>query len=327
MDDPAIPPDELVPLAAIRQAAERLGPSVRCTPLLPSPALEARTGTAVWLKCESLQVTGSFKARGALNHLLLLDPSVRERGVVTISAGNHALALSWAAAAAEVPATVVMPASASPAKARACADQGAEVVMHGSVHEAFQKARDLERERGLHFVHPFDDPDVVAGQGTVGLEVLDQLPDAATVVVPVGGGGLVAGVAAAVRRLRPGCGVWGVEPEGANAMARSLEEGRAVHLERVDTVADGLAPPMAGEIPFAHVRALVEGIVTVSDEEILDAVCRLADGSHLVVEPAGAAGVAALLSGRIPLEGPVVVVVSGGNVDPRRLAEFLGRST
>lgn len=317
-----------VDLERIRTAHARIEEAVHRTPLLSSTSLgEAFGAPPLWMKCENLQKTGSFKVRGALAHVLDLGEDARERGVVTISAGNHAQALAWAAGAAGVPCTVVMPEGASRMKARASADYGAEVILHGTVFEAFEKARELAEERQLAFVHPFDDPAIVAGQGTVGLEILDDLPEVGTVVVPVGGGGLIAGIATALAHAGRDVRVFGVEPEGAAAMSRSLEAGEAVHLEEVDTVADGLAPPMAGAITYAHVAAYVEDVVTVSDREIVDALREVLTRAKLVVEPAGAAAVAALRSGRIPVRPPVVAVLSGGNVDPEELARLLGDSS
>ena len=273
---------------------------------------------------ESLQKTGSFKVRGALNKVLLAGADAR-CGVVTVSAGNHAQALAWAAACVDVPCTVVMPAGASETKARASAGYGAEVVIADDVHQAFALAESLAADRGMLFTHPFDDADVVAGHGTTGLELAEQAEDLQVVVVPVGGGGLIAGVAAAMKRLRPEIRIYGVEPHGAAAMSESLRLGRPARLERVGSIADGLAPPMAGEITYYHVRDLVEDVVRVSDAEITAAVRALAETAKVVVEPAGAAGVAALLCGRIPDVGggAAGVIVSGGNVDMSLLAEIL----
>ena len=310
--------------AEIRRAGEQIGDVVRPTPLLSSTSLGAAFGAPrLWMKCENLQKTGSFKVRGALNHILDLDEDARSRGVVTISAGNHAQALAWAAATAGVPCTVVMPEDASRLKARASEGYGARVVLHGTVFEAFRRARELAEEEGLTFVHPFDDEAIVAGQGTVGAEILDELPDVGTVVVPVGGGGLIAGIATLLAHEGRDVRVYGVEPEGAAAMARSLEAGEAVHLDEVASVADGLAPPMAGEITYAHVAAYVEDVVTVSDAQIVEALREMLVRTKLVVEPAGVAAVAALRAGRIPVRGPVVAVLSGGNVDPGDLARLL----
>ena len=315
---------ELTSLEAIREAHLRVRSEVHRTPMFSSRRLGDLVGAPLHLKAESLQKTGSFKVRGALNKLCVAEAEARA-GVVTISAGNHAQALAWAASRAGVPCTVVMPAGASPTKARASAGYGAEVIVDGPVHEAFELSQAVARERGMLFTHPFDDPDVIAGHGTAGLELIDQVPDLAAVVVPIGGGGLIAGVAAAVKHLRPEARVFGVEPEGAPAMSESLRLGRPAHLEEVSSIADGLAPPMAGVIPYHHVEAFVEDVVLVSDAEIAAAVREIAASTKLVVEPAGAAAVAALLAGRIPEVGggPVVAILSGGNVDLDRLAGIL----
>jgi threonine dehydratase len=282
-------------------------------------------GIDLFLKCENLQKTGSFKPRGALNKLASLDEAARRRGVVTVSAGNHAQALAWAARATNVRATVVMPQSASQAKADASAGYGAEVIRHGTTFEAFDRAHALAAERGLLFVHPFDDEDVVAGAGTTGLEILEQVSDIDAVVVPIGGGGLIAGIATAVKQLRPSVSVYGVEPRGAAAMRASLDAGRAIRLQNVDTIADGLAAPMAGELTYEIVRRYVDDVVLVTDAEIAAAVRALLSRVKLLAEPAGAAAVAAILESRLPLRAGarVVAMVSGGNVDLERLKELL----
>lgn len=304
-------------------ARARIAGSVHRTPLLRSRTLSDVAGAPLYLKCENLQKTGAFKVRGALHRLLRLSDEERARGVVTVSAGNHAQAVAWAATTAGTHAVVVMPEHASRAKVEASRGYGAEVILHGTAKEAFSRAFELADERGLRFVHPFDDEEVVAGHGSCALEILEDLPDVGTIVVPVGGGGLVSGIAAAAAAVRPGVAVWGVEPEGADAMHRSLEAGEAVHLERVDTVADGLAAPMAGKLNHALVAAHARGVVLVTDIEIVEAMGLLLERTKLLAEPAGAAGLAAVLRGRIPVEGdaPVAVVISGGNVD----LELLGR--
>ena len=305
-------------------ARARISAAVHRTPTVSSRTLSELVGRPVLLKCENLQKTGSFKVRGALNRILHLDDPARERGVVTISAGNHAQAVAWAAARTGISATVVMPAHPSPAKARASEGYGAEVILQGTVLEAFDLSLELAESRGLTFLHAFDDPLIVAGQGTLGLEVMEDVPDAATVVVPIGGGGLISGVALAVANLGPSTRVFGVEPHGACAMRQSLDKGEAVRLDSVDTVADGLGAPMAGELNFEIVRRYVEDVVLVSDAEIQEAMAFILARTKLLAEPAGAAAVAALLAGRIPLaEGPVVAVLSGGNVDLERLPDLL----
>jgi threonine dehydratase len=281
--------------------------------------------SALSLKCESLQKTGSFKVRGALNTVAQLDRESRARGVITVSAGNHAQALAWASRDASVPCTVVMPTIASRAKVEASRGYGAEVVQHGaSSIEAFAHARMLASERKLVFVHPFDDAPIIAGQGTVGLEMLEQASDVEIIVVPVGGGGLISGIAIAIKEQRPNVRIYGVEPTGAAAMRRSLDAGHAVRLDSLKTMADGLAAPMAGELTFEVVRRYVDDIVLVSEEEIVSAMRELLSSAKLLTEGGGAAATAAILSGKIPVEGKrVVSVISGGNVDLALLKEIL----
>jgi threonine dehydratase len=298
---------------------------VHRTPLLSSRTLGERSGTRLFVKAESLQKTGSFKVRGAFNRIRMLSPAEREAGVIAVSAGNHAQALAFAAATEGVACTVVMPASASPSKAAATRAYGGNVVLHGDVFEAFAQMDELRAAHGYTLVHPFDDEGIIAGQGTVGLEILEDLPDVDAVIVPVGGGGLLSGVATAVRALRPAAKVIGVEPEGAAGLGAALREGKVVRLDRISTVADGLAPPMTGERVLEHVRAYVDDVVTVTDAEIREALVAFAERARLVIEPSGAAGLAALLSRRLdlPAGARVVVVASGGNIDSQRLKEVL----
>ncbi len=317
---------QMFDLSDVRAARERIAGRVHVTPTLSSSRLGARAGVTLLLKCENLQKTGSFKARGALNKVSGLDAAARARGVVTFSAGNHAQSLAWAASAAGVPAVVVMPAAASPAKAEASRGYGAEVVLHGANGlEALARAREIETERHLTFVHPFDDPLVAAGAGTSGLELLEQAPDLDVVVVPIGGGGLIAGLLVAIKESNPRIRVYGVEPTGAAAMRRSLDEGRAVQLESVSTIADGLAAPMAGVLNYEVVRRYADDVVLIGDDAIADAVRELLLNTKLLAEPAGAAATAAVLSGVIPVKPGerVAVVLSGGNVDAARLASLL----
>jgi threonine dehydratase len=308
---------------ATADARKRTEQWIHRTPILLQQTLSERAGRPVFLKCEHLQKTGSFKVRGILNHLLQLSPTTKKRGVITISAGNAAQAVAWAASTAGVPSTVVMPAAASPLKAQASREYGAEVILHGDAREAFTLVFALAEERGLHFVHPFDNAQVIEGHATVAMEIVEDVPDVADVVVPCGGGGLVSGVALGMSGVCPSARIWCVEPQGAPAMGRSMAEGHAVHLEHWDTIADGLAAPMAGELNYEVVRDHVEACLTVSDSEIQDAMGVLFDRTKQVVEPAGAAGLAALLNGRIPGTGPVVVVLSGGNVDRARFAQLI----
>ena len=310
-----------LPSALFEAARRRVAPHVHRTPLLSFRTLGAETGADPWLKCENLQKTGSFKVRGALNAVASLDAAERSRGVITISAGNHAQAVAWAARG-RMKSVVVMPERAARSKVEATRGYGAEVVLHGDAAQAFAEARRRSSADGLVFLHPFDAAEVVAGHGSTALEIVEDLAGPATIVVPVGGGGQIAGIAgalAATGRLgRGGWRVFGVEPEGAPAMRRSLDRGRPVQLDGVATIADGLAPPMAGTLNYRYVADFVEDVVLVSDDEILSAMRLLMTRAKLVVEPSGAAAVAALMCGRIPLAAGqrLVAVVTGGNVDP-----------
>lgn len=319
------PAGDLFSLEPFVAARRRIRERIHHTPLFSATLLGRRAGVRLWLKAENLQKTGSFKPRGVLNKLLQLTEEEKARGVVTVSAGNHAQALAWGASAAGIDATVVMPEDAPRTKVDASRSYGASVVLEGSVFDAFDEAERLSEEEGRVFVHPFDDPEIVAGQGTVGLEIVEDAGPLDAVVVPVGGGGLISGVAAAVRLSRPDVRVFGVEPEGAAAMRASLDADEPVRLDRVETLADGLASPMAGELTFRMVQRYVEDVVTIPDAEIAGAVGEVLSWTKLLAEPAGAAGMAALLGDRLPLEADaaVVAVLSGGNVDLSRLKEIL----
>ena len=317
-----------VSLEDIRRAREVIAGRVHRTPLVTSAQLGRRTGTRLFLKAENLQKTGSFKPRGVLNKLHRLTPAEKRRGLITISAGNHAQALAYGAAAEGLRCTVVMPEGASATKVAASRAYGAEVLVGGTMHEAFDRVYELRDARGLTLVHPFDDPLIIAGQGTVGLEILDDLPEADVVLVPIGGGGLISGIAAAIKGGRPSARVIGVEPEGAPTLTEALRAGGPARLASVATIADGLTAPMAGEHTLAHVRALVDDVVLVSEDDLARAVGAVLQFAKLLAEPAGAAGVAALLGGRVavPAEARVVAVLSGGNVDLPRLMQVLSRT-
>ncbi len=315
----------MVSLERIREAREAIVDRVHHTPLLTSNTLGRRTGTRAFLKAECLQRTGSFKARGALNKVRSLTNDEKARGLIAVSAGNHAQAVAFAATEAGIRSTVVMPETAPTSKVEASRRYGAEVVLHGTVFDAFDRCEELRLERGLVFVHPFEDEAVIAGQGTVGLEILDDLPEPDIVVVPVGGGGLISGIATVIKRLRPRTRVVGVEPTGAACVTAALRAGEAVDLDTVQTIADGLATPHTGPIALEHIRALVDEIVLVSDEELTEAIIFALERGKLMLEPAGAAAVAALLAGRIdaPEDACVVAVLSGGNIDLPRLKQML----
>ena len=312
-------------LNRLNEARRRIEGMVHRTPLLHSQTLSARIGAPVWLKCENLQKTGAFKVRGALNRLLTLSDEERARGVSTVSAGNHAQAVAWAATSADVSSTVVMMEHASPTKVRASREYGAEVILHGDASAAFHKVQEVSDERGLTFVHPFDDADVVAGHASCGLEILEDLPETGTIVVPVGGGGLSSSIAAAAALSGTEVDVWGVEPTGAPAMHASFSAGQAVQIDQVNTVADGLGPPMAGAINYEILSQYARGIVLVEDSEIVSAMMVLLERTKLLAEPSGAAGLAALLQGKIEIdqERPVVIVISGGNADLDQLARLV----
>jgi threonine dehydratase len=307
----------------IRKARARIEGLVHVTPVIPSTSLGDELGVRLHLKAELFQKTGSFKPRGVFNKLLSMDRADLSRGLVSLSAGNHAAALAYGATSVGAKATIVMPATALKSKVDATRRYGGEVVQtEGSLLDACLA---LQQERHLTLVHPFDDLAVMAGQGTVGLEILEQVPDLDVVVVPVGGGGLISGIGAAVKRGKPSVRVVGVEPEGADAMSRSLEQGAPAHLDKVDTIADGLAPPFAGEHTFAHVQRFVDEMVRVTDEEILEALRLLIERSKLATEPSGAAGLAALISSKASVTpgSTVVCVISGGNIGPDHLKQLL----
>jgi threonine dehydratase len=318
----------MITIEDVIAARETIAGRLHRTPLVRSTALGARIGVPLYLKLECWQKTGSFKPRGVLTKISALSEAEKARGLVTASAGNHAQALAWAAADVGIPCTVVMPSTAPVAKVAATEGYGATVVLVPDVSTVFTHAQSLAAEQGYTFVPPFDDPAIIAGQGTVGLELLDDLPEVSTVVVPVGGGGLIAGVAIAIKSRHPEVRIIGVEPEGAAAMWRSRQAGHPVRLERVETIADGLSAPFAGELTFQIVQQYVEELVLVTDDQIRSAMALILERCKILAEPAGSAAVAALLSGAITsAAGPVVAIVSGGNVDVGKLAALLQSST
>jgi len=302
----------------LRLARQRVARGARVTPLLPSDLLSGRLGQAVFLKCENLQAGGAFKIRGATNFVAALDDAARARGLITYSSGNHAIALSLAAKRAGVPAVVVMPETAPAIKRERAKALGAELHFRGTTSlERHERARELAEERGLTMVPPFDHPAIVAGQSTCGVEIIEQLPEASAVVVPVGGGGLLAGIALACAYHKRGVRVIGVEPKGAAKMSSSLAAHAPVTLPSVGSIADGLLPSRPGDITFAVAQRYVHEVVTVEDDAIADAARRLLVEERLLVEWSGAVGVAALLSGVLRLPGgPAAIVLSGGNCDP-----------
>jgi threonine dehydratase len=301
----------------VEAAAELLADVVRHTPMWHSRGLADRVGGPVWLKCENLQRTGSFKIRGAYTRIARLTDDERARGVVAASAGNHAQGVALAARLLGCSATVFMPETAPLPKVAATRAYGAEIKLLGqTLTEPLIAAAEYAERTGAVFIHPFEHPDVIAGQGTVGLEVLEQCPDVKTVVVCAGGGGLVAGVAAAVKARRPGVRVVAVQAEAAAAFPGSIVAGRPVALEAMSTMADGIAVAAPGDLTLAHVQGLVDEVRTVTEEDLSRALLFCLERAKLVVEPAGVAAVAAVLADPAAFAPPVVAVVSGGNIDP-----------
>jgi threonine dehydratase len=315
-----------VTLADVDRAHEVVAPVLHRTPLFSSRALSERIGADAFLKAESFQRTGSFKPRGAVYAISTLPKEQRERGIVTMSAGNAAQAIAFAARAAGAKVTVAMPETAPKAKVEATRGYGAEIVFAPDMTGLLSLVEELKGSTGAYFLHPYDDAAMIAGHGTCALEILEDVPDADVVVVGVGGGGLIAGVAVAVAEKRPRARVIGVEPTGAAGMRRALDAGAPVRLERIDTIADGLAAPIAGSLPLEIARQLVADVVVVDDDVIVEGMRFLAARAKLVAEPAGAAATGALLAGRIRVRKGerVVAIVSGGNVDLARMAQLLG---
>jgi threonine dehydratase len=318
----------VVTLEDVQAARERIRDALYLSPCARTETLSRVTRTQAFLKLDNLQMTGAYKERGALNKLLTLGAPERARGLIAASAGNHAQAVAYHAGRLGVAATIVMPETTPIMKVANTRGHGARVVLFGSnFDEAYSEARRMEREEGLTFVHPFDDEAIIAGQGTLGLEVVEQVPGLDAVLVPVGGGGLISGVAVAVKALCPGVKVIGVEAEAIPCMQAALEAGELVTLDAASTLADGIAVKRAGEITFEHVQSLVDAIVTVSEEEIASSILYLLEKEKTVVEGAGAVGVAALMHHKLPkLEGKrVCSVISGGNIDVNVVARVIER--
>ncbi len=315
-------------MSRIEAAARLLAPVIRRTPLVASRVLSERVGADVWLKCENLQRTGSFKPRGAYNRIANLPREARERGVVAASAGNHAQGVAWSASSLGIASTVFMPVGASLPKLMATKAYGAQVRQVGeTIDESLDAALDFADRTGATLIHPFDHPDIVAGQATVGVEIGEQLPQVGTVLVPTGGGGLLAGVAVALRHSAPNVRVIGVQAAEAAAWPDSLAAGRPVRVERMSTMADGIAVGQPGMVPFSEVAQHVSRIVTVDEEALSQALLLCLERAKLIVEPAGAAAVAALMSHapeELDLRGPVCAILSGGNIDPLLLTRVIG---
>jgi threonine dehydratase len=313
-----------VTLDDVRGAHKMLSGIARVTPMEGSRHLSALVGAPVHLKCENLQRTGSFKVRGAYVRIAGLRPEERAAGVVAASAGNHAQGVALAASLLGVRSTVFMPVGAPLPKIAATREYGAEVRLAGAVvDETLRAAIEYAEETGAVFIHPFDHEDIIAGQGTVGLEILEQCPEVRTIVVGIGGGGLAAGIAVAVKALRPDVRIVGVQAAGAAAYPPSLAVGRPLALDAVATMADGIMVGRPGDVPFALIKDLVDDVVTVSEDALSSALLLCLERAKLVVEPAGASPVAALLSAPGDFEGPLVALLSGGNVDPLLMQRIL----
>ena len=317
-------------LAGIEAARERLRGIAQETPMERSRYLSGMLGAEVFLKCENLQRTGAYKIRGAYNMLSKLGPEQRERGVVAASAGNHAQGVAFAATELGMRSTIFMPLGVALPKLQATRDYGASIELRGQDFQSALAAAVEHVERtGATFVPPYDHPDIIEGQGTLGLEILDQVPDAATIVVPIGGGGLAAGLAAAVRARAAQQGrsirIVGVQAERAAAYPASLSAGEPTTIRTEPTIADGIAVARPGALPFEIIRDAVDEIVTVSDDDIARALIVLLERAKLVVEPAGAVATAAIMRGLVRADGPTVAVVSGGNIDPLFMERVIGR--
>lgn len=317
---------EKTSIADVYRAAKQLDGIVKKTELIHSPYFSAACGNEVFLKPENLQNTGSFKLRGAYNKISQLSEDEKSRGVIAASAGNHAQGVAYAAERLGVKAVIAMPATTPIIKVEATRSYGAEVVLYGdSFDDAYARALELQKEHGYVFIHPFDDPEVILGQGTTALEIIDQLKDVDAILVPVGGGGFVSGVALAAKLVNPHVRIVGVEPEGAACMQQSLRAGKVVSLPAVETVAEGTAVKTPGQLTFAFVQKYVDEIVTVSEFEIMSALLSLIEKHKLIAEGAGVLPLAAL--GKLPLRGKkIVAIVSGGNIDISTISALIDKA-
>jgi threonine dehydratase len=315
----------MLPLDTLQQALHRISDSLLPTPLLLDHALSDQLGRRVWLKGELFQRTGSFKPRGGLNWVRSASREELSGGLGAVSAGNHALGLAWAADQVGVPVTIVMPENASQFKVDGSRALGAEVILHGDINEAWELMHRLVEERGLTLVPPYDDERIIAGQGTVGLEILEQAPQASAILCPVGGGGLISGIGSAAAALRPDLAMIGVEPSGAASMAEAWTRGAATRLKAVDTCAKSLGAAIVGEHTYRICRETTRTLVQVDDAAIGRAMHHLLYQAKLAAEPGAAVGVAALLEEAVslPPEGEVVVVITGGNMSREELEAFI----
>jgi threonine dehydratase len=324
-DEPAYDLTTSVTIADIWRAYKFLKPIIHHTPLSPSRTLSQMTGADIYLKCEHMQRSGAFKVRGAGYKISRLSPEQSHVGVIAASAGNHAQGVAIAASQNNIPCTIVMPENAPLAKVTATQGYGAKVVLYGATYDdAYQHCCQLQRASGATFVHAFDDPEVIAGQGTLGLEMLTDLPDADAMIVPIGGGGLISGIAIAARALKPDITIIGVQAAGAASCRASLDSGMLQTLPAIGTIADGIAVKCPGALTFSIIQNLVDDVVLVEDEAIIHAVLLLMERCKMVVEGAGATGLAALLSGAVSLVGKKVLIpLTGGNIDMNLVGRFI----
>ena len=315
----------MLSIEKIKNAAEKLKEAVRLTDLIYSSELSKNN--EIYLKAENLQVTGSFKVRGAYAKISELTEEQKKRGIIACSAGNHAQGVALSAQKSGIKSTIFIPSTAPISKIEATRKYGADIqLVDGVYDDAYNEAVKFQKETGAEFIHPFDDEDVIAGQGTIALELLKQLPDIDAVVVPIGGGGLISGIAYTIKMLKPDCKVYGVQASGAGSMYRSIEDGIRKELPSVSTFADGTAVKMPGELTFDLCKKYVDKIVTVSDDEIATAILTLMERQKLVAEGAGALSVAAVMFKKLPIEGQkVVCIVSGGNIDVNILSRVINR--
>ncbi len=315
----------MLTLDKIYHASYVLKDVIRKTDLIYAPKLHA--GGKIYLKTENLQVTGSFKVRGAYYKISQLSDDEKKKGVIACSAGNHAQGVALAAQKNKIPAMICIPDGAPISKVEATKSYGAEVcLVEGAYDDAYEKALELQKEMGYTFIHPFDDEMVIAGQGTIGLEILDQLPSVDAIVVPVGGGGLISGIAYAIKRLRPECRIYGVQATGAPSMFNAITSGKKEALETVKTIADGIAVKRPGDLTYDLCRRYVDEVVTVTDDEISTAILALIEQQKMIAEGAGAVSIAAVMFGKVPVEGKnVVCLVSGGNIDVTILSRVINR--
>ncbi len=315
----------MLAIEKIIKASQILKEVIRKTDLIYAPAISSKN--KVYLKSENLQVTGSFKIRGAYTKVSLLSNEQKSKGIIACSAGNHAQGVALAAQKNNIKSTIFIPSTAPISKIEATRKYGADIkLVDGVYDDAYKKACSFQKETGAEFIHPFDDEDVIAGQGTIALELIEQLPDIDAVVVPIGGGGLISGIAYTIKTLKPDCKVYGVQAEGAGSMFRSIELKKRTELPKVSTFADGTAVKMPGEHTFELCQKYVDRIVTVSDDEIATAILTLMEAQKLVAEGAGALSVAAVMFDKLPIEGKkVVCIVSGGNIDVNILSRVINR--